>query len=156
MSGDGKYTGPNIKGGTGDELASSLFLFSSESNESVTDVDLVDTDDAIDLEIDGFVPATEKPLKTNAQLFDLGEAEYNLSTPLLITIEEYFDEEVVIAHFPELEVFGEGKTEPEAISNLKNEILDLYDDLMGADPDELGRTPLIWLRILSQIITHGG
>lgn len=96
----------------------------------------------------------ERPIKTNAQIRDLGDGAYELLEPIFITIEEYCEQEVFLAGFPEVEAFGEGETESEAIANLKSDILDIYDELTECDPDELGSKPLSWLRILSKIITH--
>ena len=50
-------------------------------------------------------------------------------------------------------MFGEGITDSEAILNLKNSILDLYDELTETDPDILGKLPKMWLRILGKIIS---
>ncbi|MDY7079414.1 MAG: hypothetical protein SXV54_21080 [Chloroflexota bacterium] len=95
---------------------------------------------------------TSRPLKWVTQIRDLGEEEYVLVEPIQIVIEEYSDNSV-IARFPEVEVFGEGFSEPEAITNLKIAILDLYDELTETNPDTLGDIPKAWLRVLHQIIT---
>jgi hypothetical protein len=92
-----------------------------------------------------------RPNKWNAQIRDLGEEGYLLRESIQIVIEEYSDESV-IARFPEIDVFGEGQNESEAISNLKLAILDIYDELVISDPNSLGRIPQMWLRILNQLI----
>jgi len=94
---------------------------------------------------------TERPIKWTTQIRDLGEEEYLLTEPIQIVIEEYSDGSV-IARFPEVEVFGEGNNEPIAIVDLKNAILDLYDELSETAPSTLGDTPKMWLRILTRII----
>jgi len=94
----------------------------------------------------------DKIIKYNTQLRDLGYDGYKLTEPVLITIEEYFGEETIIANFPEVEVFGEGVTEAEAILNLKWAILDLYQELIEISPELLGDLPKTWLSILQQII----
>ena len=71
----------------------------------------------------------ERPVKYNTQIRDLGDENYALVEPLIVTIEEYTREDTVIASFPEIEVFGEGVTEAEALMNLKLAILDLYEEL---------------------------
>ncbi|MDX1524183.1 MAG: hypothetical protein R3264_21310, partial [Anaerolineae bacterium] len=60
---------------------------------------------------------------------------------------------VVIARLPELEVFGEGLTDSEAIYNLKLSILDLYDELIETDVAFLDDLPQIWLETLKRMIT---
>ena len=94
----------------------------------------------------------DRPVKHNIQIRDLGEKGYSLIEPILITIEEYASEENVIACFPEVEVFGEGATEIEAIINLKLAILDLYDELDEIPEENLGYVPLSWSRILNNLI----
>ena len=94
----------------------------------------------------------DRPVKYNTQLRDLGDDDYKLAEPVLITIEEYLGEDTIIANFPEVEVFGEGVTEAEAILNLKWAILDLYQELIEISPEQLGDLPKTWLSILQQII----
>lgn len=94
----------------------------------------------------------ERPVVSNSQIHDLGEESYKLTTPIMITIEDYFYEDTIIAHFPEIEVFGEGVTESEAINNLKSSILDLFDELNDTPREELGTLPLSWLNVLNKII----
>lgn len=94
----------------------------------------------------------DRPVKYSIQIRDIGDNSYQLSEPLLITIEEYQSEETVIASFPELEVFGEGFTESEAITNLKFAILDLFDELNDSPENELGELPKNWLNVLRKVI----
>jgi hypothetical protein len=94
----------------------------------------------------------DRPIKYNVQLRDLGDAHYKLADPVFVTIEEYPGEDTVIASFPEVEAFGEGVTEAEAIQNLKCAMLDLYEELDETLPEELGGLPKAWLRVLRQII----
>lgn len=93
-----------------------------------------------------------RPLKYNSQIRDLGDETRKLTEPILITIEEYPGDDTVIASFPEVEAFGEGVTETEAILNLKLSILDLYDDLQETPFDELGSLPRSWLNVFQKII----
>lgn len=85
-------------------------------------------------------------------LYDLGSPEYELVQPLSIVVEEYGRGEEVIARCPELEAFGEGGTPAAAIHELKNALLDLYDELVATDPATLGELPLAWLRILNKVV----
>lgn len=138
------------KTGEGEALAQNLFgLVGSDTALEIVyepNEDGFDWDESVDVRL-------ERPVKSNTQIRDLGDENYNLAEPILITIEEYLDEDVVIASWPEIEAFAEGATETEAIGNLKLEILDLYEELIGSDPSELGAKPTAWLRILSQLIT---
>jgi len=99
-----------------------------------------------------FRQVLERPQKWPTQIRDLGDDDYELVAPVSILVEEYPGDDVVIARFPELEVFGEGATDAEAIFNLKQAILDLYDELTETDPDLLGDLPQTWLRILCKIV----
>ena len=96
---------------------------------------------------------SQRPINWSTQIYDLGEDGYSLNVPILITIEEYADEEVIIARFPEVELLGQGVTEADALSNLKLEILDLFDELSELDPEEMGDVPKSWLRVLKSIIS---
>lgn len=98
------------------------------------------------------VDVQERPVKYNSQIRDLGDEDYALNEPLMVSIEEYPGEDTVIASFPEIELFGEGATEAEALMNLKWSILDLYEELTDSSPDELGDLPKAWLSILRKII----
>lgn len=92
--------------------------------------------------------------KWNAEIRDLGDEQYDLNGPLSIVIEEYLDEKIVIARHPELEVFGEGEDEADAIRYLKEDIIRLYEDLINKKADSLGPLPRGWQRILKKIISR--
>lgn len=92
----------------------------------------------------------DRPLIRDATLRDLNSRKYFLKENLEILIEEYPDE--IITQWPEVEIFGHGATQPEAMLDLKNEIIDLYEDLLKTKKRELGRLPKMWLRILNRII----
>ncbi len=96
--------------------------------------------------------AQNRPVKYNVQIRDIGDPNYQLTDSLFISIEEYPGENTVIASFPEIEAFGEGETESEAILNLKYAILDMYDELTETPPEKLGDLPKTWLHVLRQII----
>jgi hypothetical protein len=95
----------------------------------------------------------DRPAKWTTQIRDLGEQGYTLLEPIQVVIEEYRDESV-IARFPEVEAFGEGRSEPEAIANLKLAILDLYDELAEAEPASLGKVPQAWQRVLKRLVSR--
>ena len=98
------------------------------------------------------VEIQDRPVKYNVQIRDLGDDHYELTEPMLALIEEYPGDSTLIASFPEVEAFGEGATESEAVLNLKHAILDLYEELVATPPEELGDLPRGWLRILHRVI----
>jgi len=98
------------------------------------------------------IDVQERPVKYNTQIRELGDENYALVDPLIVSIEEYTGEDTVIASFPEIEVFGEGVTEAEALMNLKMAILDLYEELTDTPQDELGDLPKTWLSVLHKTI----
>ena len=95
----------------------------------------------------------ERPLKWSAQIRDLGNPAYALVEPIQIVMEEYLDDSVV-ARWPEVAAFGVGYSQTESLRNLKDAILDMYDELTGLDPAELGKEAVMWRRILRRSIKH--
>lgn len=95
----------------------------------------------------------DRPIRVQTQLLDIGD-KYEVVHAIPIVIEESDNE--VIASFPEVEVFAVGSSEPEAISNLKTAIADLYCELVETPRDELGRLPLSWLRVFEKVIRKVG
>ena len=91
-----------------------------------------------------------RPIVKHTNLLDLDTATYSLKCPLPVVLEEYGDE--VVASIPELKAFGSADTDAEAISNLRKEIVALYEDLDATESDDLGRLPTSWLRILRATI----
>ena len=89
-----------------------------------------------------------------AMLCDLGHEGYSLKCPISVVVEEY-DEETV-ARFPEVEAFASAATEGEALTLLKQDIIELYDELLASDEDELGKLPRQWRRVLSQLMEKDG
>ena len=75
-----------------------------------------------------------------------------LARPLFFLIEEYADDDEVVARIPELQANGFGKTEVDAINELKLTLGELYQDLMDTPNEGLGRLPLQWKRILQEVV----
>jgi hypothetical protein len=94
----------------------------------------------------------ERPLIYTVQIRDLNDIAYRLVEPILIVLEKYQFEDNVVASYPEVEVFGEGATESEAILNLKFALLDLFDELNSLAFDEFGDLPKSWINILNRLI----
>ncbi len=95
----------------------------------------------------------ERPVVKETSIFDVGD-NLQVVHAIPVVIEETGDE--VIASFPEIEVYGVGSSEAEALSNLKAEIRDLYFELTELRQDELGRLPLGWRRVLERLIQRVG
>ena len=95
----------------------------------------------------------EKPITKQTQLVEIG-AGFEVISPIPVVIEEYRDE--VIASFPEIEVFGAGLCEAEAIVELKKKIREIFSELEGVDDDELGKLPLSWKRVLLKVVKKIG
>ena len=95
----------------------------------------------------------ERPLKWSAQIRDLGDPAYTLTAPIQIVMEEYLDDSVV-ARWPEVSAFGVGHSQAESLRNLKDAILDMYDELTELAPSALGKEAAMWQRILKRSIKH--
>lgn len=92
---------------------------------------------------------SEEPRRTwVATVADLGGG-LALRTPLIVTMED-FDEEIV-ASYPEVEAFGSGPTEADAINALKDEVSNLYVQLAATPEDRLGKLPRRWKRALCAV-----
>jgi hypothetical protein len=94
-----------------------------------------------------------QPIVSNATLFDLGDAGYTLTTPLLVTLEIYSEE--VVARFPAIDAYGSGETESEALEMLKESIVDTYEFLVTQPSKQLGRLPRAWLITLREVMVMG-
>jgi hypothetical protein len=81
-----------------------------------------------------------------ATVADLGSPGILLRTPLIVTMEDYGEE--IVASYPEVEAFGSGPTEADAINVLKDEIASLFTELAGEADDKLGKLPKRWKRAL--------
>lgn len=85
----------------------------------------------------------------NTTIYDLGDNKYELSTPLQIVLEE--GDEETVARIPELNLYTSADTDSEAIQELKQEIIQLYDDLLGSER-KLGPLPASWLQTLRNLV----
>jgi hypothetical protein len=90
----------------------------------------------------------KKPSIYTTTIFDIEGMKMQL--PIPVVIEAYPDE--YVARFSEVEAYGVGVTESDAIHELKVAIADLYNELVSVNEDELGPLPLSWLRVLRHII----
>lgn len=94
-----------------------------------------------------------RPIVTQTWLRDLGSDTYRLRSPALVTVEEYTDE--VVARWPEVEAFGAGDTETQALAALRKDIVSLVEDmehLLRAEPDRLGKPLRSVFRVLADVV----
>ena len=75
-------------------------------------------------------------------LNSLKHPKYHLRVPVYITLE--FEENEVIASFNDIEAFSHSDTESEAIEQLCEEIVQLYEELQE-EKESLGPLPRKWL-----------
>ena len=85
-------------------------------------------------------------------IYDLGDEQYRLMRPISIVIEEYKAEDNFAARFPPVQAYGEGQTEADAVADLKNAILDLYDELMAFETSQLGGHLYEWKQTLNILV----
>ena len=85
----------------------------------------------------------------NATIYDLNNDKYLLSTPIQIVLIEESDE--TIARIPELNLYAVGDSGSEAIYELKDEIISMYEDLISSE-NKLGPLPESWLNTLNKLI----
>jgi hypothetical protein len=95
-----------------------------------------------------------RPIVKMGTLMDIGSTHLTLLNPVQIVIEQYEDE--VTASWPELEVFGSGDSDSEAILALKRDIVSLYEELCSTPDSELGALALGWKRTLQGVIGPDG
>lgn len=79
----------------------------------------------------------------------LKHPKYLLKVPVYINLE--YIEEQVIASFDDIEAFAYAETEFEAINQLIEEIVNIYEDLQK-DQGNLGPLPDQWWQYLKEII----
>ena len=75
--------------------------------------------------------------------------KYHLKSPIYITLE--FAENEVLASLDDIEAFSHADTEFEAIDQLREEIIQTYEDLTS-DRNNLGPLPQKWLQYLEGLI----
>jgi hypothetical protein len=82
-------------------------------------------------------------------LNSLKHPKYHLKAPLYITLE--FEDDKVIANFDDIEAFSYADTASEALAQLCEEIIPIYEDLQQ-DRENLGPLPNKWFQYLEDII----
>ena len=84
------------------------------------------------------------------KIYSLPSEDWELRAPINILLKITHDE--VLALIPDLELYGEGRNEIEAVANLKLELLDLLDDLDEIPDTTLGTAPKSWKKSLEMIV----
>ena len=92
----------------------------------------------------------EKPTTYSVQLFELGSAHYSLTTPLVVTIQQYPDE--VTARLPQFNLYASAESDTLALVGLKAEFVGTYERLEELGPDRLGPLPLQWLAGMRAVV----
>ena len=77
------------------------------------------------------------------------DARYDLLQPIPVDFEEVAPD-AVIAHFREADLAVTGLDRQDAQDSLVSWILDIFDDLAEAEPQVLGVTPTMQIRVLRQ------
>lgn len=92
----------------------------------------------------------KQPAESSGWIYQLRANDYNLKRPLFVKIE--ISEDEVFAVMPDLELYGEGQTEMEALDDLEIELIDLYKYLRPIPNNKLGKSPREWKRIITSLI----
>ena len=93
-----------------------------------------------------------QPILHPMGLWELDSPKYRLKIcPIQIVVEVWPDNEY-IAHWHDVEAIGFGKGKEEAIDELRNSIIDLYERLSSTKDKELGKLPLRSKKILQKAI----
>jgi len=95
--------------------------------------------------IKGYPERTTK----NISLSNIGVTGYRLTEPLQVTI--IAEDSVFVAVSYDLNTFGYGDTEAEAIQDLRESIVEYYEDLKG-DRENLGKVPQCDFEYLDRIL----
>ena len=87
---------------------------------------------------------------SNTNIYNLPVKEYELISPIDVTLEFHQDE--VLAIIPDLEIYGEGNNQIEAINDLKLELIDLFEHLEEEPDEKLGEQAFAWKKTLKSLI----
>ena len=81
------------------------------------------------------------------------ENRYWLRRPIPVEFEDVAAD-AVIAHFYEAELAVTGSDRQDAKASLALWVLDIFDDLVAANPQVLGRTPTLQIRVLNEYLSR--
>lgn len=86
----------------------------------------------------------------SVKIYGLNSHKYNLKCPIDVVLTIFHDE--VLASIPDLEIYGEGVNEIEAVNDLEDELIDLFEYLNSIPIKNLGKIPKKWLKIINFFI----
>jgi hypothetical protein len=86
----------------------------------------------------------------SVKIYGLNSHKYNLKCPIDVVLTIFHDE--VLASIPDLEIYGEGVNEIEAVNDLEDELIDLFEYLNNIPIKNLGKIPKKWLKIINFFI----
>lgn len=89
-----------------------------------------------------------RPRVWSSSVADLGR--YRLASPIVVRVEEIDGE--CVASWPEVEAYGSGASEADAINELKDQISALFEELNNEPDDALGELPLRWRDALRSVL----
>ncbi len=92
----------------------------------------------------------KRPSLCPTKIYNLNSDEFTLKEPIDVVLKTADNE--IIALLPDLEIYGEGVNEIEALLDLKNEIIDLFVDLNSIDDKNLDRLPRNWKKIINSLV----
>lgn len=90
-----------------------------------------------------------KHINYSLTISDLEDSQYELTKPIKVEI-EYLENGELLGTIENLNIYAYNKVESELISEIKNDLLDLYDDIIDNPENELGTNPKKWKEILKQ------
>jgi hypothetical protein len=94
-----------------------------------------------------------RPIVSSTQIMDLNSDEYTVRYPIPVIIAERIEE--ITATFPEIETQGRGSTPAQAINDLKEQIVLLYEDLEAKEPEGVDDLSRGWWRVLGHYVAKG-
>ena len=94
----------------------------------------------------------KQPSAFPSKITSIPSEKYELKEPIDVIIK--IDEDEVIALIPDLELYGDGCNEIEALNDLKLELIDLLEDLDSYPNENLGSVPKAWNKSLKSMINR--
>lgn len=102
----------------------------------------------------GHEPGTGLPRRTfSVSMTSLGDDRFGLRFPITVMIEDYGDE--IVASWPEIEAWGAGETEADALNALKDDVVRLCEELLLSTDIQLGKLPMRWAMSLRAVVASG-
>jgi hypothetical protein len=81
---------------------------------------------------------------------DLGNIKYTLNKSIYVRI--FTEKDSVVADISELELYSFGQNEAEVLKELKENIIDMYEELTVLNDERLGKYPKIWKEVLIEYV----